>query len=198
MKIEIFENRAVWKEGVAGTDGENKAETLEFKFPEKLKGYSKYIEIKNKNGKFVDRIENDKYILKREITQEGTTEAQVILKDLKEDIIFKSDMFTLHFRSSINATEELQEKEQGLLDKIQLELKETTKRVQDIENKKRTTKVIVTTEEITELEESNLKDVYIDGCKLMKDEEYAIENNKIQFNFIIPINTKILIEKEEK
>lgn len=203
MKIEVYKNRNVYREGNAGTNKENKAETIEFKFPNELDNYTKYIEFDTVGGKFVDDIEGNIYTLSRNITKYNNVKAQVVLKDLEKDIIFKSNTFTLSFNSSINASEELEEESKGLLDTIQLELLKVKReyenlesRVTTLENKEIVSELILTTTEITEIEVANILDIYLDRSRLIKDDEYTIKDNKIVFDFIVPAGTKILIEKE--
>lgn len=110
MKIIIYQNREVYKEeSKIGNDSENKVETLEFEFPEEYKDFTKYIEFQIKGGKYVDLIEDNKYVITREVAKYGKIKTQVVLKKNTENdvIIFKSDIFTLTVSNSINATENL-------------------------------------------------------------------------------------------
>ena len=164
MKIEIFKNRTVFKEGNAGTINENNVEIIEFKFPEELNGYEKYIEIETVDGKFIDNIENNTYTLARNITKHNNVKTQIVLKDLEKDIVFKSNTFILRFNNSINASEQLEEEKRGLLDIIELELTEIKKeyeelenRVITLENKKILSELIVTSAELTEIKADNVK-----------------------------------------
>lgn len=110
MKIIIYQNREVYKENSKiGNDSENKVETLEFEFPEEYKDFTKYIEFQIKGEKYVDLIENNKYVITKEVAKYGKIKAQVVLKKTIENdvMIFKSDMFILTVSNSINATESL-------------------------------------------------------------------------------------------
>lgn len=124
MKIEIFKNRMVYKEGVAGSQKENSFEIIDFKFPEELSNYKKYIEFDTQDGKFVDEIKNNSYTIERNITKYPKVVVQVVMKDLQNDIVFKSQLFNLFFNDSINASEELEIENKGLLDTLELELLE--------------------------------------------------------------------------
>lgn len=110
MKIIIYQNREVYKEeSKIGNDSENKVETLEFEFPEEYKDFTKYIEFQIKGGKYVDLIEDNKYVITREVAKYGKIKTQVVLKKNTENdvMVFKSDIFTLTVSNSINATENL-------------------------------------------------------------------------------------------
>ena len=110
MKITIYQNREVYKEeSKIGNDSENKVETLEFEFPEEYKDFTKYIEFQIKGGKYVDLIEDNKYVITREVAKYGKIKTQVVLKKNTENdvMVFKSDIFTLTVSNSINATENL-------------------------------------------------------------------------------------------
>ena len=107
MKIIIYQNREVYKEeSKIGNDSENKVETLEFEFPEEYKDFTKYIEFQTKDEKYVDLIEDDKYIITRAIAKYGKIKAQIVLRNsLENDVaVFKSDIFELKVSKSINAT----------------------------------------------------------------------------------------------
>ena len=110
MKIIIYQNREVYKEeSKIGNDSENKVETLEFEFPEEYADFTKYIEFQIKGEKYVDLIEDNKYVITREVAKYGKIKTQVVLKKNTENdvMIFKSDVFTLTVSNSINATENL-------------------------------------------------------------------------------------------
>lgn len=110
MKITIYQNREVYKEeSKIGNDSENKVETLEFEFPEEYEDFTKYIEFQIKGEKYVDLIEDNKYVITREVAKYGKIKTQVVLKKNTENdvMVFKSDIFTLTVSNSINATENL-------------------------------------------------------------------------------------------
>ena len=110
MKIIIYQNREVYKEeSKIGNDSENKVETLEFEFPEEYKDFTKYIEFQIKGEKYVDLVEDNKYVITREVAKYGKIKTQLVLKkNIENDVlVFKSDIFTLNVSNSINATENL-------------------------------------------------------------------------------------------
>ncbi len=107
MKIIIYQNREVYKEdSKIGNDSENKVEILEFEFPEEYKDFTKYIEFQIKDEKYVDLIEDNKYIITRAIAKYGKIKAQIVLRNsLENDVaVFKSEIFELKVSKSINAT----------------------------------------------------------------------------------------------
>ncbi len=110
MKITIYQNREVYKEeSKIGNDSENKVETLEFEFPEEYRDFTKYIEFQIKGEKYVDLIEDNKYVITREVAKYGKIKTQVVLKKNTENdvLIFKSNVFELNVSKSINASENL-------------------------------------------------------------------------------------------
>lgn len=110
MKIIIYQNREVYKEeSKIGNDSENKVETLEFEFPEEYRDFTKYIEFQIKGEKYVDLIEDNKYVITREVAKYGKIKTQVVLKKNTENdvMIFKSNVFELSVSKSINATESI-------------------------------------------------------------------------------------------
>lgn len=110
MKITIYQNREVYKEeSKIGNDSENKVETLEFEFPEEYRDFTKYIEFQIKGEKYVDLIEDNKYVITREVAKYGKIKTQLVLKkNIENDVlIFKSNVFELNVSKSINASENL-------------------------------------------------------------------------------------------
>lgn len=110
MKITIYQNREVYKEeSKIGNDSENKVETLEFEFPEEYEDFTKYIEFQIKGEKYVDLIEDNKYVITREVAKYGKIKTQLVLKkNIENDVlIFKSNVFELNVSKSINASENL-------------------------------------------------------------------------------------------
>ena len=132
MQIQIFRNRKIYKEqSTIGNDKENKVETLEFKFPIEFEHYSKFIELEIEGKKYVDTIQDDKYIISRNLTKQGTIYAQIVFKENEENDckIFKSNIFELKVDRSINATEEItQEQKPDVILSIQND-------IQDIKDK---------------------------------------------------------------
>jgi len=134
MQLTINEDRSVKiEDDVWGTIGENKAEVLEFIFPTGFENYHKTIEIQTSESKFVDNIENDRYELTYAITKYKKVKAQIVSKDLENDIVFKSEKFDIEFKESINASEELVEEKRVIIEKI----------IADVEDIKEKTKGLV-------------------------------------------------------
>jgi len=119
MQLIINEDRSVEiEDDVFGIIGENKAEVLELVFPAGLENYYKTIEIQSGEDKFVDNIENDKYKLSYAITKYKKVQAQIVAKDLENDIVFKSEIFGIKFKNAINASEQLVEEKKVIIEKI--------------------------------------------------------------------------------
>lgn len=136
MKIEIYKSRNVYKEkSTAGVQGENKAEVLEFVFPAFLENYEKYIEIQAEEENIIDKIEENKYELTTGITQYDTIKAQIILKDLENNVVFKSNVFALKFNEALNTTEDFISNNKNILDVIELELKEVKTNYKELEER---------------------------------------------------------------
>lgn len=136
MKIEIYKSRNVYKEkSTAGVQGENKAEILDFVFPTFLEEYEKYIEIQAGEENIIDKIENNKYELEKGITQYETIKAQIILKDLENNVVFKSNIFALKFNEALNTTEDFISNNKNILDVIELDLKEVKTDYKELEER---------------------------------------------------------------
>lgn len=120
MKIEISIDRSYMLEkSTLGTQQENKFEKLEFIFPEEIKDYIKTIEFQTPDGKFIDKIEDNEYIIKNNISRYDNVQVQIVA--IKDDKVFKSKIFDLYFNKSINATEELVKEEPNLINKLIVE-----------------------------------------------------------------------------
>ena len=134
MEIQILENRTVRiANNNFGVIGENKAEVLEFTFPEEYQLNNKFIEFETSDGKFVDTIVDNQYPITNAITKYEELRAQIVIKDLNDNMVFKSRIFTMKFKESINATEQLDEEKKLLIDELLLEV-ETLQ--EDVENLK--------------------------------------------------------------
>ncbi len=121
MKVEISIDRSCVREkSTLGTQQENKFEKLEFTFPEEIKDYTKTIEFQTPDDKFIDKIENDEYIIKNNISKYECVQVQIIA--IKEDKVFKSKIFDLYFYKSINATEEIPDEQPDLIHKMILDI----------------------------------------------------------------------------
>lgn len=136
MKVEIFKDRKVRRENeIAGVQGENKAEVLEFVFPTFLEEYEKYIEIQAGDESIINKIENNKYELEKGITKYETIKAQIILKDLENNVVFKSNVFDLKFNEALNTEEDFISNNKNILDVIELELKEVKSNYKELEER---------------------------------------------------------------
>lgn len=193
MKITIYQNREVYKEeSKIGNDSENKVETLEFEFPEEYKDFTKYIEFQIKGGKYVDLIENNKYVITREVAKCGKIKTQVVLKKNTENdvMIFKSDIFTLTVSNSINATESIihevgidliekivtkNSEQDARLDTLEADNTQNKAKILDLEakNTEQDTNIQKNTDDIAEI---NQKDTTQDSLI----EELQAENTKLK------------------
>lgn len=121
MKVEISIDRScICEKSTLGTQQENKFEKLEFTFPEEIKDYAKTIEFQTLESKFIDKIENNEYIIKNNISKYECVQVQVIA--IKDDKVFKSKIFDLYFYKSINATEQIEEEQPDLVHKMILDI----------------------------------------------------------------------------
>lgn len=183
MKIIIYQNREVYKEeSKIGNDSENKVETLEFEFPEEYADFTKYIEFQIKGEKYVDLIEDNKYVITREVAKYGKIKTQVVLKKNteKDVMIFKSDVFTLTVSNSINATENLiYTVGVDLIEKIVTKNNEQDFRLNNLELDNTTNK-----EKILDLEAKNTEDIAeINEKNIAQDkliEQLQVENTKLK------------------
>lgn len=139
MKIEVYKDRKIHRENeIAGVQGENKAEVLEFVFPTFLEEYEKYIEIQAGEESIIDKIENNQYELEKGITQYENIKAQIILKDLENNVVFKSNVFALKFNEALNTTEDFISNNKNILDVIELDLKEVKTDYKELEERVKT------------------------------------------------------------
>lgn len=121
MKVEISIDRScICEKSTLGTQQENKFEKLEFTFPEEIKDYAKTIEFQTPESKFIDKIENNEYIIKNNISKYECVQVQIVA--IKDDTVFKSKIFDLYFYKSINATEETAEEQSDLIHKMILDI----------------------------------------------------------------------------
>ena len=68
MKFKLISDRMLSSDNkFAGYNNENRAELLEFEFPENLKDYTKTINFETTEGNFFDILDGDTYILKNNI-----------------------------------------------------------------------------------------------------------------------------------
>ena len=198
MQIEIYTNRNVYKEGNAGTIKENNAEIIEFKFPEKLKEYKKYIEIETEGLKIVDIIEDNKYVLRNNITKNNMIKAQVVLKDLEKGIIFKSNVFDLRFRESLNLSENLEETNEGLLDKTLLELQKVQENIKEYTNILNTKQDKEQGKELTSNNFTNEQKEKLESLENYNDTEIKTNISKLESNLEMLQNENTNIKNELK
>lgn len=134
MEIQILENRTVRiANNNFGVIGENKAEVLEFTFPEEYQLNNKFIEFETSDGKFVDTIVDNQYPITNAITKYEELRAQIVIKDLNDNMVFKSRIFTMKFKESINATEQLDEEKKLLIDELLVEVETLQEDVENLE-----------------------------------------------------------------
>lgn len=151
MKISVDKDRKVYtSSSLAGTVNENYYEVLEFTFPEELENYTKYIEIQAEDLRYVDRIEDNKFTISNELTKYEYLQVQIVCKDLQNNIVFKSNIFTLSTNESLNIMEDISEEQGDLLDRIELELQEAKEDITDLQE---------TQEQHTEQIQTNATDI---------------------------------------
>lgn len=143
MKFKLISDRMLSSDNkFAGYNNENRAELLEFEFPENLKDYTKTINFRTLEGNFFDILDSDTYTLKNNITKYDNVcfyiEFKKQISETEYEII-KTEIKTLIFNSSFNVDKEISEEEINILDKLIVKIDEATKRAnaisQDLENK---------------------------------------------------------------
>lgn len=143
MKFKLISNRMLMSDNkFAGYNNENKAELLEFVFPENLKDYTKTINFRTPEGNFFDILDGDTYTLKNNITKYDRVffyiEFKKQISETEYEVI-KTEVKTLIFNSSFNVDKEIPEEKINILDKLIVKIDEATKRAnaisQDLEEK---------------------------------------------------------------
>ncbi len=143
MKFKLISNRMLSLDNkFAGYNNENRAELLEFVFPENLKDYTKTINFRTPEGNFFDILDGDTYTLKNNITKYDRVffyiEFKKQISETEYEVI-KTEVKTLIFNSSFNVDKEISEEEIPILDKLIVKIDEATKRAnaisQDLEEK---------------------------------------------------------------
>lgn len=143
MKFKLISNRMLTSDNkFAGYNNENRAELLEFEFPENLKDYTKTINFRTLEGNFFDILDGDTYTLKNNITKYDKVcfyiEFKKQISETEYEII-KTEIKTLIFNSSFNVDKEISEEEINILDSLIIKIDEATKRAnaisQDLEEK---------------------------------------------------------------
>lgn len=143
MKFKLISNRMLSSDNkFAGYNNENRAELLEFVFPENLKDYTKTINFRTAEGNFFDILDGDTYTLKNNITKYDRVFFYIEFKKQiseNEYEVIKTEVKTLIFNSSFNVDKEIPEEEINILDSLIIKIDEATKRAnaisQDLENK---------------------------------------------------------------
>lgn len=143
MKFKLISNRMLSSDNkFAGYNNENRAELLEFEFPENLKDYTKTINFETTEGNFFDILDGDTYTLKNNITKYDRVffyiEFKKQISETEYEVI-KTEVKTLNFNSSFNVDKEIPEEKIQILDKLIVKIDEATKRAnaisQDLEEK---------------------------------------------------------------
>ena len=143
MKFKLISNRMLSSDNkFAGYNNENRAELLEFVFPENLKDYTKTINFRTPEGNFFDILDGDTYTLKNNITKYDRVffyiEFKKQISETEYEVI-KTEVKTLNFNSSFNVDKEISEEEINILDSLIIKIDEATKRAnaisQDLEEK---------------------------------------------------------------
>lgn len=143
MKFKLISDRMLSSDNkFAGYNNENRAELLEFEFPENLKDYTKTINFETTEGNFFDILDGDTYILKNNITKYDIVRFYIEFKKQISETeyeVIKTEVKTLIFNSSFNVDKEISEEEINILDKLIVKIDEATKRAnaisQDLEEK---------------------------------------------------------------
>lgn len=143
MKFKLISDRMLSSDNkFAGYNNENRAELLEFEFPENLKDYTKTINFETTEGNFFDILDGDTYILKNNITKYYIVSFYIEFKKQISETeyeIIKTETKRLQFRESFDVDKEISEEEINILDKLIVKVDEATKRAnaisQDLENK---------------------------------------------------------------
>lgn len=143
MKFKLISDRMLSSDNkFAGYNNENRAELLEFVFPENLKDYTKTINFRTQDGNFFDILDGDAYTLKNNITKYDIVSFYIEFKKQISETeyeVIKTEVKTLIFNSSFNVDKEISEEEINILDKLIVKIDEATKRAnaisQDLEEK---------------------------------------------------------------
>lgn len=136
MNISISRDRSVTLESNDfGSVQENNFEVLNITFPEGFENYYKTIEFQTSEGNYVDAIIDDTYNLTTSITKYPAVRAQIVAKDLENDITFKSDIFKMKFSPSLNVIETIEVEEKMLIEELILNIQQVEERVISLENR---------------------------------------------------------------
>lgn len=137
MKFKLISDRMLSSDNkFAGYNNENRAELLEFEFPENLKNYTKTINFETTEGNFFDILDGDTYILKNNITKYYIVSFYIEFKKQISETeyeIIKTETKRLQFRESFDVDKEIPEEEINILDKLIVKIDEIDKRVTYLE-----------------------------------------------------------------
>lgn len=135
MNIYILSNREIVKNEVAGNNGENNAEIMQFHFPEQIVGIdmskiTKWIQFHNESLDLLQMIENDKYSLTDLITQYESVEYQVLLK-YNNLVLWKSNIDELDFGESLDIDVTITVDDLSVLNQLKLQVEELKKQYEE-------------------------------------------------------------------
>lgn len=136
MNIYILSNREVVKNEVAGNNGENNAEIMQFHFPDKIvdidmSNITKWIQFHNDNFDLLQMIENNKYSLTDLITQYESVEYQVLLK-YNNLVLWKSNVAELDFGKSLDVDVTITLDDLSVLNQLRLQVIELKKQYEEL------------------------------------------------------------------
>lgn len=162
MNIYILSNREVVNQNdIAGINGENNAEIMQFHFPEKIVGIdmskiTKWIQFKNDEVEnkldLLQMIENDQYSLTNLITQYESVEYQVLLM-YEELVLWKSKIAELNFDESLDVDVTITLDDLSVLNQLRLQVEELKTQYEEA-IKQGNTDITKLKTEIDELEKS--------------------------------------------
>ena len=184
MKFKLISNRMLSLDNkFAGYNNENRAELLEFVFPENLKDYTKTINFRTPDGNFFDILDGDTYTLKNNITKYDRVffyiEFKKQISETEYEVI-KTEVKTLNFNSSFNVDKEIPEEEINILDKLIVKIDEIDKRVTYLEEHGGGGSGDVSKEYVDEQDTKTLKDAkeYADNQVPTTVETYVNEHKE--------------------
>ncbi len=123
MKILVSKNKKIYADDKFIVEGENKVDKLEFEFPSELENYIKFIVISADEGKYIDLILDNEYIITRAISNLHNISIAVIctnseivseltkvedLTDIENEIEFRSlsiELPTMNFLVDLDTVE---------------------------------------------------------------------------------------------
>lgn len=118
-QIEVYNNRNAYpREIKLGTIGENNIEKIVFNFPEEYKDLAKQIEFESEDGTWngFDKLTNNEYIVKNNITVAPVVYAQVVT--IGSTKTFICEKIKLVFNDYINAIEQIEEENKDLIEEL--------------------------------------------------------------------------------